>query len=479
MKFKCAALVYHKNIFDIYQKKWIQKSIDSILHQSFDEFDILELNYDGKTFSIFPSNIQYKKYFWNKRFNTHYEARGFLLHKAFHEMKYDIIFNVQLDKFYHLDRFRYQIDEIKRGYDIISSVNHVSEKVKKNPKHFLNITEYLEDKFYCSQCNCSYPPVYKQIHQLSHNVNNISQDEDLFLNLLKHCFLNMDLLRSSLCKFEKFENIEDYRECITSSIMATLEKQEKIDLIDLGILKKLCHYILLFILMIENNSEITEQLNIRWFIDNNINLIESACVCLNRNVWSYVLKDQNLLTNDIQLWKMLAKTQLKFKIITKVLFKYPEDNDDNDDNDDNMEIDIEQLGKEEKQDIEKFANDLKLFRYRKKCERAERKKRRELQQIEDKLKREIKQQQIQRYKEQLHQKKRQQEFTTQQQRKLLQQKKEQESYQNDRSNRRMLRLQKKDKRRQQLKQMQTQQIGSVQQINNRSYSMSNVREVQL
>ena len=87
---------------------------------------------------------------------------------------------------------------------------------------------------------------------------------------------------------------------------------------------------------------------------NNINLIESACVCLNRNVWSYVLKDQNLLTNDIQLWKMLAKTQLKFKIITKVLFKYPEDNDDNDDN---MEIDIKQLDKEEKQDIEKFAND--------------------------------------------------------------------------------------------------------------------------
>ena len=65
MKFKCAALVYHKNIFDIYQQKWIQKCIDSILHQSFDEFDILELNYDGKTFSIFPSNTQYKKFYWN------------------------------------------------------------------------------------------------------------------------------------------------------------------------------------------------------------------------------------------------------------------------------------------------------------------------------------------------------------------------------------------------------------------------------
>ena len=47
-------------------------------------------------------------------------------------MKYDIIFNVQLDKFYHLDRFQYQVDAIQRGYDIISSVNHLS---KKNKRH--------------------------------------------------------------------------------------------------------------------------------------------------------------------------------------------------------------------------------------------------------------------------------------------------------------------------------------------------------
>ena len=282
----------------------------------------------------------------------------------------------------------------------------------------------------------------------------------------------MDLLRSSLCTFEKFENIDDYRECIISSIMTTLEQQEQ-EQIDLNILKKLCHYILLFILMIETNSEITEQLNIRWFIDNNINLIESACVCLNRNVWSHVLKDQNSLTNDIQLWKMLAKTQLKFKIITKVLFKYPEDNDDN------MELDIEQLGKEEQQDIEKFTNDLKLYRYRKECERTERKKRRQLQMIEDKHKREIKQQQIQKYKNQLRQKKKQQEFKTLQQQKLQKQKEEQDSLENDRNKRRLFRLRQKEKRQQELKQIQIQQMTGIQQANSRSYSMTNVREIQL
>jgi len=342
LNFKCAALVYHKNIFEIYQKKWITKCIDSIINQSFIEYDILELNYGGTSFSLFPATIENKKYFWNKHFNSHHEARGFLLHKAFHEMGYDVIFNVQLDKFYHLDRFQYQVDAIQRGYDIISSVNHLSNKNKNKPQDLLNITKHLEDKYYCSQCQCSYPPVYKQIHQLSHNMEKINKSDDIFLDLLRHCFINIDKLRSNFGKFDKFEKMDDYRECIINSIMHSIQDRDQSD-IDLTVLKKLCHYILLFILMIENNSEMTEQLNIRWFIDNNVNIIESASVCLNRNVWNEILDDNSKRNNDDLvnkemgfLWKMLAKTQLKFKIITKVLFKYPEDEDCDD-----MDIDIE------------------------------------------------------------------------------------------------------------------------------------------
>ena len=386
LKFKCAALVYHKNIFDIYQKKWITKCIDSITNQSFINYDILELNYGGNNLSLFPSTIANKKYFWNRRFNSHHEARGFLLHKAFHEMGFDIIFNVQLDKFYHLDRFQYQVGAIQRGYDIISSVNHLSNKNKNKPQNLLNITKHLEDRFYCTQCECSYPPVYKQIHQLSHNVQKINKSDDIFIDLLRHCFMNIDSLRSNFGKFDKFEKMDDYRECIINSIMDTIQDRNQSD-IDLSVLKKLCHYILLFILMIENNSEMTEQLNIRWFIDNNINLIESACVCINRNVWNHIL-DDNISSNSKQLinkdmaylWKILAKTQLKFKIIEKVLFKYPEDEDED------MDIDIEP----HRMSSQDLQEKIKLYRYQKELDRMDRQRRAEVRKNEDELNRQIK-----------------------------------------------------------------------------------------
>ncbi len=387
LKFKCAALVYHKNIFEIYQKKWITKCIDSIINQSFIEYDILELNYGVTNFSLFPAIIENKKYFWNKHFNSHHEARGFLLHKAFHEMGYDVIFNVQLDKFYHLDRFQYQVDAIQRGYDIISSVNHLSNKNKNKPQDLLNITKHLEDKYYCSQCQCSYPPVYKQIHQLSHNMEKINKSDDIFLDLLQHCFMNIDKLRSNFGKFDKFEKMDDYRECIINSIMHTIQDRDQSN-IDLTVLKKLCHYILLFILMIENNSEMTEQLNIRWFIDNNVNIIESASVCLNRNVWNEILDDNSKRNSDDLinkemgfLWKMLAKTQLKFKIITKVLFKYPEDEDCDD-----MDIDIE-TNPMRTEDLQKK---IKLYRYEKELERLDRQRRKEIRVKDDQHKRQMK-----------------------------------------------------------------------------------------
>ena len=389
LKFKCAALVYHKNIFDIYQKKWITKCIDSITNQSFVNYDILELNYGGTNLSLFPSTIGNKKYFWNRRFNSHHEARGFLLHKAFHEMGFDIIFNIQLDKFYHLDRFQYQVGAIQRGYDIISSVNHLSNKNKNKPQNLLNITKHLEDRFYCTQCECSYPPVYKQIHQLSHNVQKINKSDDIFIDLLRHCFMNIDSLRSNFGKFDKFEKMDDYRECIINSIMNTIQYRNQTD-IDLSILKKLCHYILLFILMIENNSEMTEQLNIRWFIDNNINLIESACVCINRNVWNHILDDnishnsKELINKDMAyLWKILAKTQLKFKIITKVLFKYPEDEDEDDEYMD-MDIDTNRMSAPD------FKEKIKLYRYQKNLDRMDRRRRAEVRKNEDELNRQIK-----------------------------------------------------------------------------------------
>ena len=444
IEFKCAALVYHKNIFDIYQKKWISKCIDSVLHQSFTQFDILELNYDGTDFSVFPPDINYKKIFWNKSFNSHYQARGFLLHKAFHEMKYDIIFNIQLDKFYHLDRFKYQVEEIKRGYDIISSVNHLSQKNKKEPQNLsqnlLNITEYLEDKFYCEQCKCSYPPVFRQIHQLSHNIENTPKGDDLFLELLRHCFMNIESLRTNFEQFNKFEKMDDYRDYITNTLLKSLATKNNLDIITL---KKLCHYILLFILMIENNNDITEQLNIRWFLDKNINLIENACVCLNRNVWNHMFENNNNITKDIQLWKILSKTQLKFKIINKVLFKYPEDTEIETETEKNISL-YHQTDNILIQEI------LKKKRFQKELEREERKRKREARKINDIQKKIQDKEQHQKYLEQLRTKTKQNEYKTMKEKQQLMLKKNNDKTQINSENRRMNRFHQKQIRKQKL-----------------------------
>jgi hypothetical protein len=440
MEFKCAALVYHKNIFDIYQKKWISKCIDSVLHQSFTQFDILELNYDGTDSSVFPPDINYKKIFFNKSFNSHYQARGFLLHKAFHEMKYDIIFNVQLDKFYHLDRFKYQVQEIKRGYDIISSVNHLSKKNKKKTQNLLNITEYLEDKFYCEQCKCSYPPVFRQVHQLSHNIENTPKGDDLFLELLRHCFMNIESLRINFSKFDKFEKMNDYRDYITNTLLKSLATKNNLDMLTL---KKLCHYILLFILMIENNNDITEQLNIRWFLDKNINLIENACVCLNRNVWNHMFENSDNITQDIQLWKILSKTQLKFKIINKVLFKYPEDTDTETENVMDMDL-CHQTNKIFQQQT------LKKNRFQKELEREERKRRRESRHINDIQKKVQDKEYHQKYLEQLRAKSKQNEWKTIKEKQQLLAKQQNNEMQINSTNRRMNRFHQKQLRKKNL-----------------------------
>jgi hypothetical protein len=441
IEFKCAALVYHKNIFDIYQKKWISKCIDSVLHQSFTQFDILELNYDGTDFSVFPPDINYKKIFWNKSFNSHYQARGFLLHKAFHEMKYDIIFNVQLDKFYHLDRFKYQVEEIKRGYDIISSVNHLSKKNKKEPQNLLNIAEYLEDKFYCDQCKCSYPPVFKQIHQLSHNIENTPKGDDLFLELLRHCFVNIESLRTNFNQFNqfnKFEKMDDYRDYITNTLLKSLATKNNLDILTL---KKLCHYILLFILMIENNNDITEQLNIRWFLDKNINLIENACVCLNRNVWNHMFENSSNITKDIQLWKILSKTQLKFKIINKVLFKYPEDTET--ENVKNIDLCHQINGIFPRQTFKKN-------RLQKELEREERNRKRESRKIHDIQKRVQDKEQHQKYLEQLRSKTKLDEYKTMKEKQQFILKQQNNEIQTNSTNRRMDRFYQKQMRKKQL-----------------------------
>lgn len=118
---KACVIFYHKNSTAIYEKRWIDKCIDTILNQSFQDFCIYEINYGGDDFSIF-SGINHNKdlNFYSKKFDNHAEAMNFIIDTAFYE-GCDVVFNTNVDDFYSLDRFKEQLEILEIGYDLVSS----------------------------------------------------------------------------------------------------------------------------------------------------------------------------------------------------------------------------------------------------------------------------------------------------------------------------------------------------------------------
>ena len=119
---KIGIIFFHKNIKNIYHERWIFKSIESIINQTFKEFKIFEINYGGEENSLvkefFPDfeNID----FYHSEFHNHAEAMNFIIDKAF-EDGCDFVFNTNLDDYYDYSRVEKQLSKLKEGYDIVSS----------------------------------------------------------------------------------------------------------------------------------------------------------------------------------------------------------------------------------------------------------------------------------------------------------------------------------------------------------------------
>jgi hypothetical protein len=120
---KYAVIMYHKNIKKIYKWRWISKSVNTILDQTYNDFDIFEINYGGEDYSIF-NDIKTNKniYFYSKKYNTHTEAMTYLLNECFYNYNYDVVFNTNLDDYYHTERFTEQIKCINDGYILCSTL---------------------------------------------------------------------------------------------------------------------------------------------------------------------------------------------------------------------------------------------------------------------------------------------------------------------------------------------------------------------
>lgn len=123
---KIAIIFYHSELLKKYKYSYIIQFLKSLKNQSFQDFHLIELNYDNdndlsilyKT-NLFPSN-QYT--FLNRVFKNHIEAQNFLFKYCFEDNDFDIVMNTNIDDYYHPDKLMKQVNMLKnKNIDIISS----------------------------------------------------------------------------------------------------------------------------------------------------------------------------------------------------------------------------------------------------------------------------------------------------------------------------------------------------------------------
>ena len=141
---KKGVILFHKDILKIYENIWIQKSVNSMISQTDNDFTFYEVNYGGDLYSVIP-NTSIKSNFWSKKLINYAEAMNFILDKAFND-GCDYVFNTNLDDFYKTNRISSQIEMItKENLDVVSSdFCYIQEKEIHGIKedvviHFMNI----------------------------------------------------------------------------------------------------------------------------------------------------------------------------------------------------------------------------------------------------------------------------------------------------------------------------------------------------
>lgn len=217
IKAKAAVIVYHKDIYKLYRREWIELCVSTILQQSLTDFHIFEMDYGDTHTSVFP--VQAKNHhFYSEKCVNFVEAMNKLLDKVFRENEFEYCFNVNLDDYYSLNRFEKQKRYIERGFDLVSSnIAYVNEESKVF--QWLNLHRYnYKKEFYRDHNVIAHPTVcYSRNFWLNcggYNINAIPR-EDLDLwkaNMRKmRYFIMSDFLcfyrihNNQVCSTKKYE----------------------------------------------------------------------------------------------------------------------------------------------------------------------------------------------------------------------------------------------------------------------------------
>jgi|LakMenE18May11ns_1017448.scaffolds.fasta_scaffold9959678_32 hypothetical protein len=118
---KRGVIIYHSNIKKIYSDRWVNKSLESMLNQTENDFIFYELNYGDDHTSLVSNTNKNKVNFWSQKLSNYAEAMNILLDNAFND-GCDYVFNTNLDDYYSPDRILLQTKMIKENdLDIVSS----------------------------------------------------------------------------------------------------------------------------------------------------------------------------------------------------------------------------------------------------------------------------------------------------------------------------------------------------------------------
>lgn len=108
-------ICYHRNAEKNYPPHWIEQFKQSVLNQTYKEFDIFEVEYGNGDFRIFEDSD-----YESKEFPTFVHAMNYLIDKAI-KQGYDYIGNLNCDDHYATNRIEKQLEFMNKDYDIISS----------------------------------------------------------------------------------------------------------------------------------------------------------------------------------------------------------------------------------------------------------------------------------------------------------------------------------------------------------------------
>lgn len=111
---KAILLCYHKNINIIYPKIWVDEFRESILNQTYKDFQIMEQNYGGTNERIFENSI-----YESKEMPSFIHTMNHLINKALYYGA-DAIGNLNADDIYVNTWLEIQLPYIEQGYDIVS-----------------------------------------------------------------------------------------------------------------------------------------------------------------------------------------------------------------------------------------------------------------------------------------------------------------------------------------------------------------------